>query len=396
MNTPGALDGVVILDLSRVLAGPFCSMILADMGAEVIKIEIPGKGDDSRAFGPLVQGESGYYMNINRNKKGITLNLKGEGKELFLKMVEKADIVVENYRPGVMDKLGLGYEDLAKVNPKIIYGCVSGFGHSGPYSHRPGYDLIGQASSGLMSTTGWPGKAPTRIGTAMADTLAGYSLAIGILAALHSRTVTGRGQKVDTSLMDAGVASMQIIYPIYTMGKKLPQRIGNRYESNYPTDSFRSKDGMYVISAANDKLWQSLCKAMGVPDVAFEERFLTNPKRVEHHVEIKEIIEKWSTQLPSREVVDILLQNGVPATTINDLAQVIDDPHAKAREMFVEVEHPIAGKTLLNGPHIKFSDTKATVRSHAPLLGQNNYEIYNQFLGLDKAEVDAYAEKGVI
>lgn len=392
----GALAGIVVLDLSRVLAGPFCTMLLADMGAEVIKIEIPGKGDDSRAFGPLVKGESGYYMNINRNKKGVTLNLKGRGKELFRRMVEKADIVVENYRPGVMEKLGLGYEELAKINPRVIYGCVSGFGHTGPYSQRPGYDLIGQASCGLMSTTGWPDGDPTRIGTAMTDTLAGYSLAIGLLGALQSRHRTGKGQKVDIGIMDSGVASMQIIYPIYTIGGRLPRRIGNRYESNYPTDSFRSKDGMFVISAANDKLWQGVCQAMGRPEVAFEERFLTNPKRVENHAAIKEIIEKWSTTLSSREVVDILIEHGVPSSTINDLAQVVDDPQAKAREMFVEVEHPNAGRTVLNNTHLKMSGTPAGVRTPSPTLGQHNLEVYGAMLGLSAGDIEQCGAEGVM
>ena len=280
MKTKGALEGIRILDLSRVLAGPFCTMMLADLGAEVIKIEIPGKGDDSRSFGPFVNGESGYYMNVNRNKAVVTLNLKKpEGRELFLKMVEKADIVVENYRPGVMEKLGLGYDVLKETNPKIIYGAVSGFGHYGPYTQRPGYDVIGQASCGLMSVTGWPDGGPTRVGTAMADSLAGYSLAIGILAALQYRSSTGVGQKVDIGMMDAGIASMQIIYPIYTMGGRLPERIGNRYESNYPTDTFETKDGMMVIGAANDKLWAKLCEVMGKPELAADERYDSNPKR---------------------------------------------------------------------------------------------------------------------
>ena len=396
MKPTGALDGVKVLDLSRVLAGPFCTMILADLGAEVIKIEMPEKGDDSRRFGPFVNGESGYFMNINRNKKGVTLNLKGKGHALFLDMVKKADIVVENYRPGVMEKLDLGYDELKKINPGIIYGCVSGFGHSGPYSQRPGYDVIGQASSGLMSTTGWPEGDPTRIGTAMADTLAGYSLAIGLLAALQSKRNTGKGQKVDIGIMDSGVASMQIIYPIYTMGGTLPQRIGNRYESNYPTDSFRSNDGMFVISAANDKLWQNVCIAMGKPDIAKDKQFLTNPDRVKNHAEIKTIIEEWSTKLTSTEAVEALIANGVPASKINNLQDVVNDPQAKEREMFVSVEHPVAGSTLLNGPHIKLSDTKAIINSPAPLLGQHNQKIFSKWLGMDEEQIENYHQQGVI
>lgn len=392
----GALEGVRVLDLGRVLAAPFCGMLLADMGAEVIKIEIPGKGDDSRAFGPFVKGESGYFMNVNRNKKGITLNLKGEGKTLFQKMVKKVDIVIENYRPGVMDKLGLGYEDLKKINPGIIYGCISGFGHTGPYSQRPGYDVIGQASSGLMSVTGWPDGMPTRVGTAMADTLAGYSLTIGLLAALNHKRNTGHGQKVDIALMDSCVASMQIIYPIYTMGGRIPERIGNRYESNYPTDTFKLKDGYLVIGAANDKLWKDLCKAMEMPELASDPRFVTNPKRVENHMLIRPIIQDWIQNMTQTEAMELLTKHGVPAMPINNLAQVVADPQAQARELFADIEHPVAGITKLNNSHIRMSETVAGVRTPAPLLGQHNREIYAQLLGLSDEEIKRYQDQGVL
>lgn len=397
MKTKGALSGIRILDLSRVLAGPFCTMMLADLGAEVIKIEIPGKGDDSRSFGPFVNGESGYYMNVNRNKTGITLNLKKpEGKELFLGMVEKADIVVENYRPGVMEKLGLGYEVLKERNPKIIYGAVSGFGHYGPYTQRPGYDVIGQASCGLMSVTGWPDGGPTRVGTAMADSLAGYSLAIGLLAALQYRNSTGIGQKVDIGMMDAGIASMQIIYPIYTMGGRLPERIGNRYESNYPTDTFETKDGMMVIGAANDKLWVKLCEVMGRSELASDERYDKNPKRVERYMELRPVIQEWTRSYTTKEVVELLLENGVPASPINNLAQVVEDPHAQAREMFVHVQHPAAGDTVLNGSQFKMTETDPQIERPAPLLGQHNEEVYRELLGLSAGQIDELAKQGIV
>lgn len=396
MKQEGALKGIRVLDLSRVLAGPFSTMMLADMGAEVIKIEVPVKGDDSRNFGPFVNGESGYYMNINRNKKGITLNLKGKGKELFLNMVKEADMVVENYRPGVMEKLGIGYEELKKVNPQIIYGCVSGFGHTGPYTLRPGYDVIGQASSGIMSVTGWPDGGPTRIGTAMADSLAGYSLTIGLLAALQYRNQTGIGQKVDIGMMDSCIASLQIIYPIYTMGGRMPDRIGNRYESNYPTDTFKTKDGMIVIGAANDKLWQKLCEVMEQPELGFDEKYDKNPKRVERYPEIKVIIEAWTSQFNSKDVVDKLVAAGVPTSPINNLAQVVEDPHAQAREMFVHVEHPVAGDTLLNGSQFKMSETNPVIDTPSPLLGQHNVEVYQDLLNLSEEEVEELKEQGVI
>lgn len=397
MKTKGALSGIRILDLSRVLAGPFCTMMLADLGAEVIKIEIPGKGDDSRSFGPFVNGESGYYMNVNRNKTGITLNLKKpEGKELFLDMVEKADIVVENYRPGVMEKLGLGYEVLKERNPKVIYGAVSGFGHYGPYTQRPGYDVIGQASCGLMSVTGWPDGGPTRVGTAMADSLAGYSLAIGLLAALQYRNSTGVGQKVDIGMMDSGIASMQIIYPIYTMGGRLPERIGNRYESNYPTDTFETKDGMMVIGAANDKLWVKLCEVMGRPQLALDERYDKNPKRVERYMELRPVIQDWTSNYTTKDVVELLLENGVPASPINNLAQVVEDPHAQAREMFVHVQHPAAGDTVLNGSQFKMTETNPQIDRPAPLLGQHNEEVYRDLLGLSAGQLEELAKQGIV
>ncbi len=397
MNYVGALDGVRVLDLTRVLAGPFCTMMLADMGAEVIKIEVPKTGDDSRAFGPFVNGESSYYMNLNRNKKGITLNLKGRGKAIFLEMIKKADLVVENYRPGTMEKLGLGYEDLKKVNPRIVYAAVSGFGHYGPYKDRAGYDIIGQAMSGLMSTTGWPGGEPTRTGTAMADVLAGLSVTIGILAALRYRDAHGAGQKVDISLVDSAVASMEIINQIYLVEKRLPQRIGNRYESVYPYDSFKASDGSLVIGAGNDKLWQKLCEVMGKPEIAFDPEIDTNWKRVQKHDKVKPIVEAWTVTKKAGEIVDLLLAAGVPAAPINNIEQVVSDPHiAGAREMFVEVEHPKAGRTKIAGTHLKLSETKPCVRTPAPLLGQHNNEVYKNLLGLTDEEIAALQQEGLI
>lgn len=394
----GALDGVKVLDLTRVLAGPFSTMMLADMGAEVIKIEEPNKGDDSRQFGPFVNGESSYFMNLNRNKKGITLNLKSpEGKEVFRELVKQSDIVLENYRPGTMEKLGLGYEELAKINSGIVYGCISGFGHFGPYKDRAGYDIIGQAMGGLMSTTGWPDGEPTRTGTAIADVLAGLSATIGILAALRSRDITGKGQKVDVALVDSVVASLEIINQIYLVTGKNPQRIGNRYESIYPYDSFKASDGNLVIGCGNDKLFGLLCKVMNMPELITDERFDKNPKRVQRHAELKPIVSEWTKDKTVDEIVDLLLKAGVPAAPINTIDRVVRDPHiAEAREMFVEVEHPKAGKMKITGSHLKFSDTKAGVRTPAPLLGQHNTEVLTEFLNLSEDEIKELKEKGVI
>lgn len=394
----GVLDGIKVLDLTRVLAGPYSGMLLADMGAEVIKIEMPKKGDDSRAFGPFINGESAYYMNLNRNKKGVTLNLKSEqGKKIFLDMVKGADVVLENYRPGTMEKLGLGYDKLKEVNPGIVYGCVSGFGHYGPYSKRAGYDIIGQAMGGLMSTTGWPGGEPTRTGTAMGDVLGGLSVTIGVLAAVVNKIKTGEGQKVDVSLVDSVVSSLEIITQIYLASGRIPERIGNRYESTYPYDSFKVKDGSIVIGCGNDKLFKILVNAMGKPELLTDERFIKNGDRVANHEALKKIIEAWSINYTIDELVDKLLALGVPAAPINTIDRIVKDPHiAVVREMFVEVEHPIAGKTKITGNHIKFNDLKAEVRTAAPTLGQHNYEIYQKLFGFSDKTIKDYIEQGVM
>ncbi len=399
----GLLEGIKVLDLSRVLAGPYCGMMLADMGADVIKVELPGKGDDSRANFPIIEGkdgkkESGYFMNLNRNKRSLTLNLKSEkGKEIFQELVKKSDIVIENYRPGVMDKLGLGYEDLRKINPGIIYGCVSGFGHYGPYSKRAGYDIIGQAMSGLMSTTGWPGGQPTRTGTAIADVNGGMSCCIGILAALVHRLKTGEGEKVDVSLVDSMVSSLEIINVIYLMTGRVPERIGNRYESLYPYDSFECSDGACVIGAGNDKLFGLLCGVMGTPELTSDPRFLTNVDRIANHAPLKEIIEKWTKLETIDSAVEKLLAAGIPAAPINTIDRVARDPHiAGAREMFVECDHPVVGKVKLTGNQIKLTNNKIDTFNPAPTLGQHNAEILAEELGYTPEQVKQLAEEGVL
>lgn len=394
----GPLSGVKVLDLTRVLAGPYSAMMLADMGADVIKIELPNKGDDSRQFAPFVNGESAYYMNLNRNKKGVTLNLKmPKGKEIFINMVKEADIVLENYRPGTMEKLGLGYEDLKKFNPGIIYGCVSGFGHYGPYKNRAGYDIIGQAMGGLMSTTGWPGGSPTRTGTAMADVLAGLSMTIGVLAALRKKEVTGLGDKVDVALVDSVVSSLEIINQIYLTSGRNPERIGNRYESVYPYDTFDTADGSMVIACGNDKLWKILCNVMESPELIEDERFDVNPKRVKNHAELKPIVDSWTSRNKTEDAVNALLDAGIPACPINTIEMVTKDPHiAGAREMFFDIEHPIAGKTTLTGSHIKFSESKKDERTPSPTLGQDNIEIYSKLFNFTEKEIEDLAKEGII
>jgi formyl-CoA transferase len=393
-----ALSGLRVLDLTRVLAGPFCTMMLADLGAQVIKVERPGRGDDTRHFAPFVNGESAYYMNLNRNKLGVTLDLASdEGRALFLELVKSADVLVENFRPGTMDKLGLGYATLREANPRLIYAAVSGFGNTGPYRLRPGYDIIAQAMGGLMSTTGWPGGEPTRSGTAMADVLAGLSVTIGILAALNHRNETGVGQMVDVALTDSVVASLEIITQIYLADGRVPERIGNRYESCYPYDSFAARDGSVVIAAANDKLWRLVCRTIEQPQLADDERFDTNAKRVQRHAEIKPLIEAWTSTREIDHIVERMLAAGVPASPINTIDRLVKDPHvAQAREMFVDVTHPKAGNTTLTGSHIKLSNTPARIRTPAPLLGEHNEAVLTEVLGLSTQRVAQLRRAGVV
>lgn len=394
----GLLDGIVVLDLTRVLAGPYCGMLLADMGATVYKVEIPGHGDDSRAYGPFQKGESVYYMNFNRGKIGCTLNMKKpEGKELFKEMVKKADVVLENYRPGTMDKLGLGYDVLKEVNPGIVYAAVSGFGRTGPYSRRAGYDIIGQAMGGLMSTTGWPGGQPTRTGTPMGDVLGGLNVTIGILAALINKAKTGEGELVDVSLVDAVVSSMTNINMIYLATGRIPERIGNRYESTYPYDSFRTKDGSVIIGAGNDKLYDILCDVMQMPELKTDPRFLAVKDRVANHVAMKEIIEKWTMEKTIDEVADALNSAGVPASPINTIDRVVADKHiGGVHNMFPEMDHPVAGKVKVTNNPLKFGHKQAFPRTPAPTLGQDNEEVYGKFLGKDEATIKTLKENGVI
>ena len=395
-----ALSNITVLDLTRVLAGPYCTMMLADYGANVIKIEVPGKGDDTRAMGPKMNDYSMYYAYVNRGKKGITLNLKEEeGKKIFLEMVKKADVVVENYRPGVMDKLGLGYDVLKEVNDQIIYAAVSGFGCYGPKYKRPGYDIIAQATSGLMSITGEAGGQPLRVGNAMGDILGGMNLTIGILMAINARNVTGRGQRVDVSLVDSVVSSIEVGWQrFFASGEKQPELIGNRYASAFPYDSFQASDGRFVIGCGNDKLFALLCtKALDREDLLSDPRFDTNIHRCENHAALKPEIEKWSTQHTIAECVAIIDAAGVPVAPINMLGDVVKDEHiAGAREMFVHMHHPVIGDMTVPGNPVKLLDTKPDITRCAPDLGQDNKAVYGEMLGLTEGDLETLKAHNVI
>lgn len=398
-----ALENLTVLDLTRVLAGPFSTMMLADMGADVIKIEIPDGGDDTRSYPPFREKnlngerESLYFANINRNKKGITLNLKApEGKELFKQLVKKADIVVENYRPGVMDKLGLGYDVLKKINPRIIYAAVSGFGCYGPYHLRPGYDILAQAMGGMMSITGPKGGDPTRAGSALGDMLGGLHVTIGILAAVNARTITGMGQRVDVSLMDSMIAATENTALKYLESGKIPPRMGNRYAAVSPYDAFKCKDGVIIIAAGNQKLYEKLCnEVLHRPDMITDPRFVDMPGRLENQDDIQEVIEDVLKDYTMEEATTLVLSKGIPAGPILNVKQILSDPHVKEREMFVEMDHPTLGRITVNGCAIKLMDTKPSVRTPAPSLGQNNKDIYEDILGLSDEQFNELKEKQV-
>ncbi len=400
MTEHAALENLVVLDLCRVIAGPFCGAMLADLGATVIKIERPGKGDDARAYAPYLNGESLYYSNLNRNKYGITLDMKQEaGKDILRELVKKADILIENFRPGVMDRMGLGYEELKKVNPRLIYGAVSGFGSYGRYHDRPGYDIIAQAMGGLMSITGQKGNPPTRSGNAMGDILGGLNLAIGVLAAVNARSITGEGQRVDISLTDCVVASLEQAVQRYFVSGKVPERRGNSYEAIAPYDTYEAKDGHVVIGCGNQKLYEHFCEnIIHRPELVKDERFLTVPLRVENNLILKEYFEEWTKERTVAEVTDILLKEGIPAGPIYDLEDIFRDEHiAGDREMLVHTNHPVMGGIVLSGNPVKLLGTKPNVtRKPSPTLGEDNRKILTEFLKKSEGEYRALEEAGVI
>lgn len=385
-----ALDNIKVLDLTRVLAGPYATMILGDLGADIIKIEMPVTGDDSRAFGPYVNNESAYFMSLNRNKRSITLNLKSEeGKEVFIEMVKKADVVVENFRPGTMEKLGLGYDYLAKVNPQLIYAASSGYGHTGPYSKRAAYDAVVQAMGGVMSITGQKDGKPTRVGSSIADINAGLFTAIGILAALNNRHVTGKGQKVDVAMLDTQVAILENAIARYVVTGEVPKPGGNRHPSIVPFEPFETLDGEVVVAAGNDVLWAKFCQVIGTEELINDERFKTNPLRNENYEELRPLIAEPMKKKTTKEWLELLENAGVPNGPINTVDKVIQDPQVLAREMIVEIEHPVAGKLKMPGVPIKLSDTPGSVRTPAPILGQHTEEILKEVLGYDDEKIQS-------
>jgi len=391
------LEGIVVLDLTRVLAGPFAGMMLGDMGADVIKVENPAGGDDAREFTPFLNGHSAYFMSLNRSKRGVTLNLKHEkGKEIFKKLVMKADVVLENYKPGTMKKLGLDYEVLNELNPRLIYAASSGFGQYGPYSSRPAYDLIVQGMGGLMSITGFDKDHPVKVGSSIADLLAGIFSVVGILAALENRHKTGLGQMVDVAMLDCLVATLENAVARYVTSGKSPEPIGNDHPSICPFATIRTKDGFINIAAGNNVLWARLCKVIGMEGYIEDPRFDTNANRIYNWPLLKEIITEHMTKKATAEWLDELMAVDVPCGPINNIEQVVNDPQIAAREMIVEVDNPLAGPLKMPGVPIKFSMTPAGISCPAPILGQHNEDIYCGLIGLGKSDIEVLKNEGVI
>ncbi|MCX7779482.1 MAG: CoA transferase [Negativicutes bacterium] len=391
------LKNVVVLDLSRVLAGPYCSMMLADFGANIIKIEPPEVGDDSRAFGPFIGKESVYYMSLNRNKRSITMNFKEqEAIDLFKEMVKKADVVLENYRPGTMEKFGIGYDVLKEINPKIIYAACSGFGHTGPYKDKPAYDIVVQAMGGIMSITGPEGGEPCRVGASVGDIIAGMFTAYGIMTALYHRAMTGEGQKVDVGMMDCQVAVLENAMARYLSSGVVPKPAGTRHPSITPFESYTAQDGYLIVGAGNDRLWEKLCKLIERPDLIADERFVTNAKRTENVKQLKTILDDVFRHKTVQAWIDKLEDAGIPCAPINTIDKVISDPQVNYRNMIVETDHPVAGKIKMAGVPVKMSATPGSVDTPAPLLGQHTEEILQELLGMTAEQVAALKAKKVL
>ncbi|MDP3386248.1 MAG: CaiB/BaiF CoA-transferase family protein [Eubacteriales bacterium] len=392
----GVLEGIRVLDLGRVLAAPSTGAIFGDMGAEVIKLEEPTRGDDSRGFAPMKNGVSCYYKNFNRSKKGITLDLK-TGKDVFLELVKNVDVVIENFRPGTMDKLGLGYEELKKVNPGLIYGAVSGFGATGPYKFRAGYDTMAQAYGGVMSITGWPESDPVRCGASIGDIIGGMNLMIGVLAALRYRDKTGIGQMIDISLTDSCVVAEASMIQVYLTTGKVPTKNGNSYTSSAPGGGYRTKDGYCVINGSAPKFWIMLCDLLGMPELKDDPRFATNALRVKNRVELDKIVGAWVMTMTTEEVLELLLPKGFACAPILTLDQVVANEHiGGARNMFPEIDDPEVGKMRFTNTAIKMSETMPEIRCPAPTLGQHNQETYSSILGYSKEKIDQLKEAGII
>ena len=393
----GALEGVKVVELAQIMAGPTCGMLLADMGADVIKVEkLPG-GDDTRSYSePQVKGESAAFMMLNRGKRGIAVNLKtAGGLEVVKRLLADADVVTENYRKGTLEKLGLGYDVLKALNPRLVYCAISGYGRTGPYADKGGFDLIAQGFAGLMSITGEPGGPPVKSGTPVADINAGIFAALGIVSALLARERTGRGQMVETSLMEAGIQQTYWQAAIYFATGVNPGPSGSAHILTAPYQAFPTADGWINLGGANQSNWERIVKAIGMPDLAADPRFATNTDRMRNLAALTPILGDALRKKPSAHWIAEFEAAGVPVGPVNRIGDMLDDPQVKARDMVVETEHPKAGRVKGIGHPIKFTDTPGGSKRPAPLLGQHTREVLAG-LGYSTPEIDALARDGAV
>ena len=397
-DNPGLLAPYRIVDLSRVLAGPFCTMTLADLGADVIKVEVPGKGDDTRGWGPpFVAGESAYFMSVNRNKKSVTLNLKTErGKELLWRLLERSDVLVENFRPGALGRLGFGYDVVHDRLPALVYCSISAFGHTGPDKHLPGYDVLMQGESGLMSLTGDAAGTPYKLGVAISDLTAGMMAVQGILAALLGRERGGGGQHIDLSMLDASAALLSYQAGIHFATGETPHRQGNAHPTVAPYTTYQASDHTLVVAAGNDSLFVRLCKVLKRPELAEDPRYATNARRVENREELDKIVGRLLSEMPREHWLALLQEAGIPCGAVRDVSEVCASPQLAARGMVQSLEHPAAGTVGQLGSPLRLSESPARLRTPPPLLGEHTEEVLAGLLGLSPDELDDLRKGGVV
>ncbi len=392
-----ALEGIKVLDLSRTLAGPYCSMLLGDMGADIVKVEMPGKGDESRRFTPPTwEGESCYYLSTNRNKRSIALDLKTEeGLEIVYKLAKESDVLIENFRTGALDKLGLGYEKMKELNPRLVYCSVSGFGRTGPEKYKAGYDLLLQGFGGLMSITGEPDRPPAKAGMSIVDLTTGMFAAYGVLTALFAREKSNKGQFVDVSLLDGQVSLLNHMATGYFATGKAAGRMGSAHPSIVPYQSFPAKDMDIILAVGNDLLWEKCCQALEWSDLLEDATYKTNDLRVANRAQLIPIITERISSLESEEIFAKLDSAGVPCGPIHTIDQVVNHPQVQAREMILDVEHPIVKDLKIPGFPVKLSDTPAALDKHPPLLGEHTEEVLKE-LGFQGSEIQTLKEKGIV
>ena len=396
MSTPGALDGLRVIDMTQVMAGPFCCMLLGDMGADVIKVEPPGGETTRQMEFELAPGVSGPFLAVNRNKRGITLDLKRpEAVAVLKRLVETADALVENYRPGVARRLGIDYDTLRSINPRLIYCSISGFGQTGPYASRGGYDLIAQGMSGIMSATGSPDGPPVKVGVPITDLGAGLFGVFGILCALRARRVTGRGQLVDASLFEAGLALSAWEATEYWYTGQIPKRLGTAHRLNAPYQALRTSDGHFTVGAANSRLWPRFCQLLGLERLTDDPRFKTVGDRVRNQRELERLIEEVTVKHPCAYWLERCLSAGIPAGPIYSISEALTDPHARARDMVQEYDYPGVGRVKALGNPVKLSRSPARLDKGAPRLGEDNEALLSE-LGLRASEIDALRARGAI